>query len=233
MALGLGVGSQGRASQLGPLDGRTLAPPESSTCTGGPAEFCHVDFELDSGPGMVEIQVPQSYAPGEMYEISVHIAQSGQIRWGFELTVIDEEGAFAGDLIVTDAVNTQESFFANLQRWYMKHTFSGTALGTPDENSWTFAWQAPGEDVGTVTFYAAGNAADGNGVNTNANPSLGDFIYTTSVAVPVSEPGTTGGALAALGTLGWLAAARWRARHRCGGQPVSPRGARLNDVRAR
>src|ERR1041385_7098079 len=38
-------------------------------------------------------------------------------------------------------------------------------------------WKAPSQTVGRVTFYAAGNAANGNG-----DPS-GDFIYTTSVSL--------------------------------------------------
>jgi hypothetical protein len=48
---------------------------------------------------------------------------------------------------------------------------------------WTFSWIAPPEEVGTVVFYAAGNAANGAG-NTG-----GDFIYTgTATTIPSETP---------------------------------------------
>jgi MYXO-CTERM domain-containing protein len=98
-------------------------------------------------------------------------------------------------------------------RQWIEHTSDGIALGTPDMNSWTVRWAAPASDVGPVTFYAAGNAANGDGENMvmGVPSSAGDFIYTTSVTVPVPEPGSASAAAAALLSLAALAA---RARRR-------------------
>src|SRR5262249_3171120 len=63
---------------------------------------------------------------------------------------------------------------------YIEHTFNGVQPTAPDQGSWAFTWTAPAISVGRVTFYAAGNAANGDGTNQN------DFIYTTSVNI---QPG--------------------------------------------
>ena len=47
-----------------------------------------------------------------------------------------------------------------------------------------FTWTAPTTSVGEVTFYAAGNAANSNSLET------GDFIYTTSLTVQAAGPVT-------------------------------------------
>ena len=59
----------------------------------------------------------------------------------------------------------------------MKHTSAGTFAGTPGPTSWQYQWTAPAASVASVTFYAAGNAANGTG-NTS-----GDYIYTQSAIV--------------------------------------------------
>src|SRR5258706_13981828 len=48
-------------------------------------------------------------------------------------------------------------------------------------NSWIIPWVAPDSSVGTVCFYAAGNAANGN------NKSTGDSIYTTSLCIALDS----------------------------------------------
>ena len=80
---------------------------------------------------------------------------------------------------------TQVSFSSSFGREYIKHTLPGTAAGQPEGHAWSFEWTAPPDDVGPVTFYAAGNAANNNGNNS------GDYIYTTSALVPLPEPGST------------------------------------------
>ncbi|MBC7931811.1 MAG: PQQ-dependent sugar dehydrogenase, partial [Rubrivivax sp.] len=54
--------------------------------------------------------------------------------------------------------------------------------GQKNGASWTFRWTAPAEDVGPVTFYAAGNHANGDG-NTS-----GDNIYFTFAAATFAPP---------------------------------------------
>jgi hypothetical protein len=59
-------------------------------------------------------------------------------------------------------------------RQYIQHSQSGTLPSAPDRRVWQVRWTAPSSDVGTVRFYVAGNAANGNG-----NNQL-DYIYTNS-----------------------------------------------------
>ncbi|MGH9972261.1 MAG: PQQ-dependent sugar dehydrogenase, partial [Pyrinomonadaceae bacterium] len=61
-------------------------------------------------------------------------------------------------------------------RQYIEHTLAGTFAGQQGGASWRFNWTAPPTDVGTITFYAAGNHANNDG-NTS-----GDHIYRTFVA---------------------------------------------------
>src|SRR5207249_4897262 len=99
-------------------------------------------------------------------------------RWGFELTAIDAGGAstLVGNLTITDMVNTWKRVASDSgkSRAYISHTEDGTFLGKTGSNSWSFNWTAPAASVGDVTFYAAGNAADGQ-----VTPE-GDYIYATS-----------------------------------------------------
>jgi hypothetical protein len=119
--------------------------------------------------------VPSEYKAGDTLDIALALEMFGQLRWGFEITVLDGDNDYAGDLIVTDPVNTQKNPDAVTGREYMKHTLTGTHNGTPDASpGWSLRWAAPqAEGTGPVTFYMAGNAANGNFSNS------GDYIYTT------------------------------------------------------
>ncbi len=149
------------------------APPAEKT--GAPNEStcmdCHVGNELNASDGSLMLTIPETYIPNEVYTIVVNLSREGQSRWGFEMTALDADGGSAGSFIVDDAGNTG-IFEANSKK-YIHHTTAGTAAGTNDANSWEFQWTAPDADMGPVTFYAAGNAANGD-FNTT-----GDYIYTT------------------------------------------------------
>ena len=158
----------------GPLDGRTGAPGEG-LCTD-----CHSGSPDD---GSVQITgTPMFYEPGATYTITVTLQDQGQSRWGFELTAKDGSANGAGDFTITDAVNTQLSDNPAPAADYVKHTSAGTYNGTPDGPvTWEFDWTAPPSDVGDITFYVAGNAADGN------SGTSGDNIYTSSFTSKLDE----------------------------------------------
>jgi hypothetical protein len=166
-------------STSGPPDGRTGAPGESD-CTVG----CHNTYSVNSGDGSLTIDnVPGQYNPEQIYSLSVTIQDPGQQKWGFELTVLDGSNNKAGSLTVTDSTNTQLS--SSVSRDYIKHTTAGTFDGTSNGPvSWTFDWLAPEPGTGTVTFYAAGNAA-----NSGSGNKL-DYIYTTSESSNEASGGT-------------------------------------------
>src|ERR1043166_540192 len=110
-----------------------------------------------------------------------------RVRGGFGLTALDSPDSKAGALAPADGftqvVNNSGHFPA---RQYVEHankdgsdgTFSGQQFGA----HWTFKWTAPDADVGPVTFYAAGNQANG------AKNSSGDNIYFTFSTATFQPP---------------------------------------------
>jgi hypothetical protein len=150
--------------------GYSSGPPNE--VTGAPGEGtcvdCHGSFPVNSGNGSLTIVGPSSFIAGHTYPIVVTIQDPGQQRWGFEFTPLTQ-----GTITLTDATHTQMQTVSG--KTYVKHTSSGTFNGVPDgPTAWTFNWTAPVSPSGQITFYAAGNASNGNG-NTS-----GDYIYTAS-----------------------------------------------------
>jgi aldose sugar dehydrogenase len=162
-----------QAFSSGPPAGYTGAPGEEPEAC---AE-CHVP--VDAGTGHITITAPQTYIPGQTYQITVTHTNPDptRIRWGFELTVLDTSDEKAGELQNLDGL-TQilNNAGPGSARQYIEHTGAGTFIGQQNTASWTFNWTAPAIDIGVVTFYAAGNQANNDG-NTS-----GDYIYKTFVA---------------------------------------------------
>jgi hypothetical protein len=220
LALALGmmlVPTGGLANSSGPPNERTGAPGEGNCSAPG---FCHSDKDVGSGDGALEIGlrgedgaliVPPSYVPDGTYTIEVRLSQEGQLRWGFELTALDEAGASVGNLAKLDA-ETKVSVSQDLGRQYVMHTSEGTAEGQPFGHEWSFEWTAPPEDVGDVIFYVAGNAADNNGIQFDPTGMEGDFIYTEEARISLPEPGGAPLALGAAVALGVITCRRGRAR---------------------
>ena len=174
------VAGSALAFSSGPPDGKTNAPGENN-CT-----QCHNSFPLNSGTGMLDLAgFPAEYTPGSPYNVTLTLSDPDAMRWGFELTLIDEAGDSAGEIVVDDS-GTQ--FSTSGTRDYLKHNSSGTYPGTSGSGSWTFVWQAPEAGAGDLTLYVAGNAANNGDGNQN------DRIYATSFATG-EETGTPVGDL--------------------------------------
>src|SRR5215471_11796363 len=166
----------------GPPAGFTGAPQEQ-TCV-----VCHNSFGLNSGTGTVTINTPNSYEPGQTYQITVQDQTTDQSRkrWGFQLTVLTGSNAKAGQLQATSQTSLITNDGPGFNRDYIEHNLQGTFQGQTGGASWTFPWVAPATDVGPVTFYVATNMANGDGNQT------GDFIFTQSKTVPASSGSTSG-----------------------------------------
>jgi hypothetical protein len=155
------------AFSFGPPEEKSGAPNEGTCADAG----CHAENALDTSGGSLMLTIPETYVPNEVYTIIVDLSRAGQSRWGFEMTALDADDTRVGTFAADDAANTQLKEKNSKQ--YIQHTTAGTAVGTNDAHSWEFKWTAPDADVGPITFYAAGNAANNNGAPT------GDYIYTT------------------------------------------------------
>src|SRR5436190_9210675 len=78
---------------------------------------------------------------------------------------------------------------------FIQHTSAGTRSGTRNGATFQFDWTRPATNTGPVTFYVAGNAANGDAAMT------GDLIYTSSVeltpAIPAAPSVTAGNIVSA------------------------------------
>ncbi len=171
------------AYSFNPPNEKTDAPGENNCMQ------CHSGNPLNAIGGALVLTVPETYTPGEEYDIVVKLSREGQKRWGFQMTALNSKNVRAGSFTSVDPNTNTE---VTNSRQYIEHSAAGTAQGTPDMNSWMFKWKAPESDIGPITFYAAGNAA-----NNNFGTS-GDYIYTQSTSSIVPVYGVT---LAGVGNL--------------------------------
>lgn len=181
-------GSAVSAFSGGPEPSLTGAPGEStcSSCHGG-----------GPGGGTLGINLPANYSPNQEITLTVTLAQQNRARYGFQLTAIDDSGRRAGDLTTSDAnTQTQLNSVSGNQRQYINHTSSGSNPVSPGQGSWTFKWKAPAQSVGRVTFYFAGNAANGNFTTT------GDTIYTNNQSIQPAPALSTLASVSAASFLG-------------------------------
>ena len=146
--------------------GKTGSPIDGGNCTD-----CHTGTP-NTSQGWITTNIPaDGYIPGQTYTVTATGTHAGVVKFGFELTAEDESGK-SGTMIITDATRTK---FTNANA-AVTHTSAGTAP-SGNTNSWSMDWTAPGEGSGTVTFYAAFNAANGAGGN------QGDVIYLSNTDV--------------------------------------------------
>lgn len=161
------------AKITGPDWGYTNATGDLGNCTA-----CHDTFhDPNVGPGSVRMNnVPAVYNPGQQYTLSVTVQQNNRQRFGFQLTAIDQKGNRAGTLasLTSDTLVNAEVGIGGRQ--YIEHSEIGTFPNGAASRTWQIRWTAPSTDIGTVRFWFACNAANGDGTNQN------DYIYTSSAS---------------------------------------------------
>jgi hypothetical protein len=163
------------AKVTGPEAMYTGAPGDINSCVA-----CHDTFhEANVGPGSVRVEggpINAAYQPGQQYTLTVVVQQSGRQRYGFQLTAVDLNGNKAGTFapIFSDTQVNSDTGVGG--REYIEHKDIGTLPTVPGNRVWSVRWTAPSTDVGTVRFFVAGNAANGDGTN------QGDYIYTNSAS---------------------------------------------------
>ena len=170
-------GARVHANSGGPPVSRTGAPGEQTCATG-----CHSGTAVNGGGGSVSFSgVPTNYVLSQEYTITVTVSQNGRSTFGFQATVIDDQGREVGTLTADSGTSLVVGSVGGNTRRYVRQNFPRT---TANQGVWTFRWRAPATAAGRVTFYAAGNAANGTGGQD------GDLIYTTNASSqpPVSVP---------------------------------------------
>ncbi len=153
-------------------DGQNIG--EWSGAPGENACSCHGNTNIGSGSAMLTAN--GNMVPGDTVTISAKLKNDNMSRWGFAVTVLDENNLRVGELIVTDSARTRQNLAVN-DRQYIKQTELGTDNGTMDSTIWQFQWVTPPEEFNKVTFYIAGLACNGN------SNSHGDSSYSTSLSI--------------------------------------------------
>jgi hypothetical protein len=149
------------------------SPGDGNNCT-----MCHGGGALDATTDLITTDIPSAgYVGGTEYNITVTVADAAASKFGFQITSETAAGVHVGTF--GDGGNSNVDIILNAG--YVTHTSANTGTAS---KAWTMKWTAPSSETGGVTFYAAGNGADGNNENTGV-----DNIYTDSEAV--TEDGFT------------------------------------------
>lgn len=151
------------------------APPGHTGGFGEPdCTACHSDNERNDAEGILSVTgLPERYAPGESYRLSIVLEHPELEAGGFQLAVRTSDGSAAGRL---EPVDARTRALADGGREYLQHTPEGRRDTDGGRISWQLAWQAPGAAVPVVLNLAA------NAANDDLS-ELGDFIYTLELTL--------------------------------------------------
>ena len=177
------------AYSSGPLPRNTGAPGDTTCSQIG----CHIGTTVNGGGGKVELSFDSgtTYTPGTKVRVTVKITDSVARIYGFQAssrlagnTRTAQAGTItpgAGQFVQCEDGSNRPAAGcrSSAPLEFVEHQ-SPNSTGT-----FQFDWTPPTTNAGDVVFYAAGNAANGNGQPT------GDHIYTTSATLTAAAV-TTG-----------------------------------------
>src|SRR5262245_36439026 len=226
-----------KAYEDGPDPGKSGVPGESLCSEAG----CHVGTP-NSGPGSVIVTFPggMTYTPGVTQHLVVNVSDPNQRRWGFQLTARQtssngrtQAGTFKATDGNTQAACASTTFIAQTvpaPNWpssqplmYIEHTIAGTRNGTTGGVNFEFDWTPPATNVGNITIYVAGNAANADRNNT------GDRVYTKTFTLTPSSGGGDSGNKPTISSGGVTNGASFQAGI-VGGSWVTIKGANLSNI---
>lgn len=148
--------------------------------TGSPGETkcnnCHSSYALNSGGGNISMtsNMPNGkYVPGQTYTINLAVSRIGNSLFGLGCEALTSSNANAGSFTMTNN-NTQlkNKTVNGVSRTNVVHTLNGGS--GQNTKTFSFNWTAPQTNIGNITFYFAGIAANSDG-NENS-----DYVYSSS-----------------------------------------------------
>ena len=191
-----------------PLYGKAGVPDAGDA--GVPGESSCARCHTGNGTGNVAVSFPNglTYTPGVNQTWTVTVSDPVEKRWGFQLTARQasstktQAGSFmAGPdgytqiICLNNRLDNQtltgcDSDFYPLI--YIEQTANGTQAGKSASAAYTFTWTPPRSDLGNVTIFVAGVAADNDG-----SASGGDITYTKQYTLtyvaPILKPSIAAG----------------------------------------
>lgn len=144
---------------------------------------CHFHADLNSGPGQVTIEgVPDRFAPGQRYPVTVTLTRPEMQLGGFQLTArFKDDGAQAGTLAPAAGESARVGVDVQNGVQYVNQRRNGTSLASPNTATWKLIWTAP-PARGPVVFHVAANAANGD------ETAEGDYVHTAVVETGPGSP---------------------------------------------
>ncbi len=151
-----------------------------ATCT-----ECHIGSPEDDDPSSLQLEgLPESYAPGSEYRVTVRLRSFEMFAAGFQgaFRFADTDrrsGQTAGEVTPEDG-RTQIVIDADTGVEYIQHTQAGSAAGG-QEAEWAFRWRPP-NTPGPVMFHIAANSGSGD------NSPLDDLVYIRAISLAPKRP---------------------------------------------
>ncbi|MCW3124954.1 MAG: Reeler region domain protein [Bacteroidetes bacterium] len=166
--------------------------PGQTTCNNchlGSTRFDDTKFTIRLSPDSAGLALPGSivtssteYIPDSLQWVSIELNGSNgpNTLYGFQLTALDSANNRAGTFTLTNTTKTSQLSNNGTGRKYVGHKSADHTT-----KAWSFRWRAP--QSGRVTFYYAGNIANGDGFEYTP----GDSVYASSVTI-TAGPFATG-----------------------------------------
>ena len=188
---------------MGNKNGRASTPPGAGN-TGAPGDealpngtaivcsSCHTPGGNNPVSSNTVISVLDSagnavtqYQPGKLYtaRVTVNTLTGNPLRWGFQMIALRDAGNT--DLDGFSDINPNNYKLATVNatgRTYAEHSNSSTT------NIFNVRWTAPAAGTGNITFYAAGNAVNNDGLNTGDGSSVASLKLTESSTTSAQNP---------------------------------------------
>lgn len=168
------VGYLNLNNSTGSPGGRTGSPFHGTNCSVG----CHVGTSRIA-TGWITTDIPSTgIVGGNTYTITLTASSTTSNKFGFELTAESAASGKEGTFTITNSTETQLTPSGTVT-----HTGSGTT-GNNNQKIWSVDWTAPSTMPSDITFYAAVNAANGDG------GAAGDVIYLSTNRATIAPVGT-------------------------------------------
>lgn len=154
------------------LDGRFTGGFGEQTC-----HSCHFDYDINMDGGAVSVEgLPETYRPGNSYEVVVIVESIQLENGGFQMTARFEDGSQAG---LFDWAGDHLMYTPNIsdEIKYVQHTRESTRPSVNGEVSWKFKWTAPESRTEKIFFNIAANAGNDD------DSAFGDWIYVKELVV--------------------------------------------------
>jgi hypothetical protein len=155
---------------------------QSSSCTS-----CHNGSAVSGGNHVSITGLPNSYTPGDTYNLTINFIASSARGYGFQMAVKDSS-SFSGSLNTNHAGTRIDSN-------YFEHT------RRISDNTVNFTWTAPTSSAGDITFFLSALATGGSyGTSGDTTYIVSETIQPANVSQNLSVSAGAGGTVSGGGS---------------------------------